>query len=169
MNVIPVLNPIQLVAECGGRLVTTSRHLAKVFGKRHDNVLRDIDRLECGEDFAKLNFEVCWENNRLQNGKRIRFVRMTKDGFLLLAMGFTGAKAMAFKVAYINAFNAMAEFIRAGALSRWNEYNAAWLEYRHDKDAASQCGRRLRRWRDQRPEHERRLERLHPQLPLLLH
>lgn len=63
----------------------------------------------CGAEFAQRNFAFSFEINHLANGKRDRVVRMTKDGFMLLAMGFTGPKAMAMKVAFINAFNAMAE------------------------------------------------------------
>ena len=39
-------------------LTTTSRKVAEVFGKRHDNVLRDIENLGCSDNFRKLNFEV---------------------------------------------------------------------------------------------------------------
>jgi Rha family phage regulatory protein len=164
MTSIPILNPMQLVAERGGRLVTTSRDVGRVFSKRHDNVLRDIASLDCGEEFARLNFEVCFENNELQNGRPNKFVRMTKDGFMLLVMGFTGPRAMALKIAFINAFNAMAEFIR----SRAAEFNTAYLDYRHEKDGASRCGRELRRWRDRKRAHLRRLDELRPyQFPLL--
>ena len=63
-----------------GVAVTTSRDIAKYFGKEHYNVLRSIQSLECSEEFTKLNFEVCYENNELQNGKPLPFYRVTKDG-----------------------------------------------------------------------------------------
>lgn len=87
--------------------VTDSRRVADHFGKRHDVVLRAFDLLGCDVEFSRRNFVVAAELDA--QGKPRRIVRMTKDGFMLLAMGFTGAKAMAMKIAYINAFNAMAE------------------------------------------------------------
>jgi len=88
-----------------GVAVTTSRDIAKHFGKEHYNVLRSIQCLECSEEFTKLNFEVCYENSELQNGKPLLFYRITKDGFFFLVMGFTGKEAARIKEAYINAFN----------------------------------------------------------------
>jgi len=64
-----------------------------------------------GEEFARLNFGQCFEINELSNGKPEPFYTMTYDGFVLLVMGYTGKQAMQIKVAYINAFNKMREFI----------------------------------------------------------
>lgn len=89
----------------GGKPTTTSLDVAKHFRKRHDNVLRDIKNLECPEDFALLNFEECSRTGA--NNRPEPYVRMTRDGFTLLCMGFTGKEAMHWKVAYINAFNKM--------------------------------------------------------------
>ncbi|HBO3641455.1 Rha family transcriptional regulator [Pseudomonas aeruginosa] len=89
----------------GGKPTTTSLDVAKHFRKRHDNVLRDIKNLECPEDFALLNFEECSRTGA--SNRPEPYVRMTRDGFTLLCMGFTGKEAMHWKVAYINAFNKM--------------------------------------------------------------
>ncbi|HCR1733177.1 TPA: Rha family transcriptional regulator [Pseudomonas aeruginosa] len=89
----------------GGKPTTTSLDVAKHFRKRHDNVLRDIKNLECPEDFALLNFEECSRTGA--NNRPEPYVRMTRDGFTLLCMGFTGKEAMHWKIAYINAFNKM--------------------------------------------------------------
>ena len=87
------------------KAVTTSLEVAKVFKKRHDHVLRDIESLEIPEDFRLLNFG---ESDYLNSQGKIQpMYEMTRDGFTLLAMGFTGKKAMQFKIAYIQAFNAM--------------------------------------------------------------
>jgi len=95
-----------------GVAVTTSRDIAKHFGKEHYNVLRSIQCLECSEEFTKLNFEVCYENSELQNGKPLLFYRITKDGFFFLVMGFTGKEAARIKEAYIDAFNQMEKYLR---------------------------------------------------------
>lgn len=103
------LEEFVLIAD--GELVTDSRLVAAHFGKMHKHVLRDVRALleTCPGDFAESNFGLCYEINELQNRRRTPYYRMTKDGFMLLAMGFTGAKALALKIAFINAFNAMAQ------------------------------------------------------------
>ena len=85
--------------------VVTSLDVSETFGKRHDNVLKDIRELECSEEFRLLNFEESAYSNS-QNKKQPMYY-MTRDGFTLLVMGYTGEKAMRFKEAYIRQFNAM--------------------------------------------------------------
>lgn len=87
-----------------GRDVTTSLIVAEVFGKRHDNVLRDIGNLSCSDSFRLLNFEETPYTNP-QNGQTYKMYEMTKDGFSFLVMGYTGEKAGQFKEAFINEFN----------------------------------------------------------------
>ena len=87
------------------RLITTSLKVAEVFEKEHARVLRDIRELPCSEDFRNGNFaESSYINS--QNKKQPMY-QITKDGFVLLVMGYTGEKAMKFKEDYINAFNTM--------------------------------------------------------------
>jgi Rha family phage regulatory protein len=100
-------------------LTTDSRRVAKHFGKRHDSVLRAFDAMNCEEEFSQRNFAVADEPDA--QGKLRRIIRMTKDGFALLAMGFTGPQAMKMKVAYINAFNAMADQLQQIGMSLWNQ------------------------------------------------
>lgn len=95
----------------GGKAVTTSREVAKVFGKMHKNVLQSIENLQCSAEFNGLNFQPIYYLDKLGRSK-IEY-RMTRDGFTMLVMGFTGGKAMQFKEAYINAFNKMEEIIRS--------------------------------------------------------
>lgn len=96
-----------------GKAVTTSLKIAEVFGKAHRNVLRVIESLECSKDFRALNFELAEYND--EQGKPRPMYIVTRDGFTLLAMGFTGRAAMQFKEAYIGAFNAMERTIRESA------------------------------------------------------
>lgn len=92
--------------------VTDSLRISESFDKRHDHLLRDIDSLKddvpnFGEMFIESNIPDFYNRTR-------RIYYMTKDGFTLLAMGFTGKKAMKFKLQYINAFNKMEEQIKTG-------------------------------------------------------
>lgn len=123
--------------------MTDSFVLAKHFNKRHDNVLRAIENLECSSEFTARNFEVCYKNNDLQNGKPQKYYRMTKDGFTFIAMGFTGKEAAKFKEDYINAFNEMHNFLNSEQLSLIAQFNKALLEFEQASDIASQAGRTL--------------------------
>ena len=84
--------------------ITTSLIVAKVFGKEHKNVLRDIESLSCSESFRVLNFEQT-PYVHPQNGQTYKMYTMTKDGFSFLVMSYTGEKAGEFKERFINEFN----------------------------------------------------------------
>jgi len=109
-------NDIYGVTEKNSVPVVSSRKVAEVFNKRHDNVLADIktisdDLLKSGQvEFWLLNFQ---ESTYKMRGKRYLEYLMTKDGFTFLVMGYRGKKASAFKVAYINRFNQMEDFIKS--------------------------------------------------------
>lgn len=92
--------------------VTSSRNVAVTFNKQHRNVLQAIDELKEGvaENSADLFHETTYIHE--QNKQQYREVLMTKDGFALLAMGFTGKKAIEFKLAYINRFNEMEQEVK---------------------------------------------------------
>lgn len=68
-------------------------------------MLRAIDRLECSREFIERNFAP--SNYKDPRGRLLRSLDMTKDGFTLLAMSFTGPRALQFKLAYIQRFNEM--------------------------------------------------------------
>jgi len=94
------------VAMCHDQLITTSLNLSAVFDKEHAKVMRNIKQfIEDQGEFAHANFGACSYTD-LNNRERPMY-EITRDGFTLLAMGFTGQKAMQFKIAYIEAFNAM--------------------------------------------------------------
>lgn len=105
-------------------LTTDSRRVAKHFKKRHDNVLRAYDKLGCSDEFRALNYEVTIADVAGPKGatRQERIVRMTKDGFAFLAMGFTGKQADKFKEAFINAFNAMNEQLQRIGANLWAQY-----------------------------------------------
>lgn len=85
--------------------VVTSLDIAETFGKRHADVLRDIDNLQCSNEFTERNFAL--SSYKDASGKSNKMYYITRDGFTLLVMGYTGEKAMKFKEAYIRQFNAM--------------------------------------------------------------
>ncbi len=81
----------------------------------------------CSEEFARLNFQLCYENSELQNSKPLPFYRITKDGFFFLAMGFTGEKAALIKEAYINAFNQMEKYLREHIDTEDHHNSTPWI------------------------------------------
>lgn len=94
----------------GGNVTTTSLAIAEHFGKQHRDVLKAIRNLECSEEYRLRNFaQTVVERENPSGGAPIKSpaYRITRDGFAFLAMGFTGAKAAAWKERYIQAFNAM--------------------------------------------------------------
>jgi Rha family phage regulatory protein len=97
-----------LVEIADGHAFTTSLKVAEHFHKRHDDVLKAIKKLlaDCPDsEFSLRNFaESEYQNER---GKTYPMYRLTHDGFALLAMGFTGPKALQWKIDFLNAFRAM--------------------------------------------------------------
>lgn len=113
-----------------GVVTTTSTQVAQFFGKRHDNVLRAIRALirETASDNRFLNFEETVEVRENPSGGApisMPAYRMDREGFMLLAMGFTGKEALRWKLAYIAAFNRMEAELQKPA------YDPARIELAH--------------------------------------
>lgn len=88
-----------------GEPVASSRQIAESFGKEHRNVMRDIDSLKKDVlNFEQMFFEAGAPDSY---GRPQRIYLMNRDGFTLLAMGFTGKAALEWKLKYIQAFNEM--------------------------------------------------------------
>jgi Rha family phage regulatory protein len=103
-----------VVAVQDGQAVTTSLDVARYFRKRHKNVLQAIQKLIPqlpDHHLSGLNFQPLATNRQdhINSGSTAvtECYLLTRDGFVMLAMGFTGKQALQFKVAYIDAFNAM--------------------------------------------------------------
>lgn len=97
-----------------GQIFATSLDISKVFEKRHDNILAQIRSLP-KDDFTLLNFKETAKNTRIQASggyRKDKYYNITRDGFSLLVMGFTGKKAYEWKIAFINAFNKMEKSIK---------------------------------------------------------
>ena len=112
-----------------GVLVTTSRNVAEVFGKNHADVVRDVRNIlaslpDTDRNWGISNFADTPYTNP-QNGQTYSEYLITKDGLTLLVMGYTGPKAMQFKLAYINRFNEMEAQLQSGNLSIERKLNAA--------------------------------------------
>lgn len=125
MNTALVQTNTPIITIKNNALVTSSYDLAKYFEKSHKHVLRDIDELIEMEPLCAPNFGLSSKTIEMPNGgtRSYRAFDMTRDGFTLLAMGFTGKKALGFKLAYIQQFNAMEAQLNTGIwlLITWNK------------------------------------------------
>lgn len=98
------------------RVAVTSLDVAETFGKEHKHVLRDIRELGCSEEFNRSNFgQISYTDTK---NRKQEAIIMTRDGFTLLVMGYTGELAMKFKEAYIAQFNAMEAALRGKLIER---------------------------------------------------
>jgi Rha family phage regulatory protein len=109
--------------------VTTSLKIAEIFGKKHKNVLQAIERLstDIPERIWRLNFQP--RDYTDERGKNWKTYEINRDGFTLLAMGFTGKKALAFKLQFIEAFNKMEQALL-------NQKNLSWQQQRGEGKTA---------------------------------
>lgn len=98
--------------------VTTSLQIAEVFGKKHSNVIRAIDNVLKNELVKKLFMKGSYIDSK---GEKRPMYYMNRDGFSLLAMGFTGKKALEWKIMYINAFNTMEALLNEKSTENWIE------------------------------------------------
>lgn len=114
-------NIMELVEVNKEQVVTDSRKVADVFGKDHNHVMRDIRDiiektgspiLDSENSATRFFYETTYENR----GKQYPMYLMNRDGFSLLVMGFTGKKALDWKIKFIEAFNAMEEKLRTPKL-----------------------------------------------------
>lgn len=114
-------------------IVVSSRDIAETFGKEHKEVIRAIEGqtdsdgktrhsgiLEELKQGGELTLEKYFipSEYKAENGRTYKEYLMTRDGFTLLVMGFSGEKAMRFKVAYINQFNQMEELLKGKLIER---------------------------------------------------
>ena len=113
-----------------GEPVVSSRQIAESFGKEHKHVLDAVKNLVAENSAAKSMFHLSSFENR---GKKYPMYLMNRDGFSLLAMGFTGKEAVQWKLKYIAAFNEMEkQLVQRPPLSR-SELMAQALIAAHDE------------------------------------
>ncbi len=135
MNALPE-NAVELH---DGHAVTTSLKVAEVFGKKHKHVLRDVEKMLADFEVGRPNFGPTSEFGRRnfeptsyldQWNREQQMYEISKDGFTLLGMGFTGAEAMKFKIAYINRFNEMEAALKEGFTKPLAQVEAYWFARR---------------------------------------
>lgn len=102
---------MELVIVNNGKATTTSMVVAEYFGKRHADVIRSIESmLQDADIFSRRNFALAEYTD--EQGKPRPMYELDRDGFTLLAMGFTGKQALQFKLSYIDAFNKAEETLK---------------------------------------------------------
>lgn len=114
------MNNLNLVSINNNQVVVSSRQVADDFGKQHKDVLESIRGILAAENSATKFF---YESTFTNRGKQYPEYLMNRDGFSLLVMGFTGEKALEWKVKYINAFNAMEQELRDKELEKPKQAN----------------------------------------------
>lgn len=126
-TVSPAASPAKspLVVLVDGEATTTSLAVADFYGKRHDNVMRDIRELCClidpahpGARFLKLEESVHLVKMGSVAGRAQRYFALNFDAFMLLTMGYEGPKALAIKLAYMAEFNRMRAAAQAPLLAQ---------------------------------------------------
>lgn len=96
---------MDLVNVKNGVIVANSVMIAELFEKTHKHVLEKVRNMDCSEEFRGSSFRL--SSYKSEQGKVLKCIDFTRDGFAFVCMSFTGPKAAAFKEKYIRAFNAM--------------------------------------------------------------
>jgi len=106
MNKLEILNK-------NGQLVVSSRKVAESFEKEHFNLIRDIENIFKNEPLKIEGLKYFIPTTFIHKGNEYKEYLLTRDGFSLLVMGFTGAKALGWKIKYIDAFNDMEQSLKS--------------------------------------------------------
>ncbi len=123
----------KLVFIDNAQVLTTSLKVAEFFGKNHAHLVRDIENLlaqmpsepALNIENPKLDSLNMFQKDYYQvegQTRKYPMYFMNRDGFTLLAMGFTGKKALQFKLAYIDAFNKMEEKLKELADANYRRF-----------------------------------------------
>lgn len=121
-------NENEIVSVQHRKAITTSLKVAAAFGKDHKSVLRAIDNImkDCDSGFNRRNFALT--DYQDSSGRTQPMITMTRAGFTLIAMGFTGKPATVWKIKYIEAFDKM----EAALIQK---YNLEWQQSRIESKA----------------------------------
>lgn len=101
-----------IINNLNGKLTVSSLQIARDFSKRPADVHEAIKNLTAENSVVK-NFYIESEYVN-ERGRKYKCYELTRDGFSLLVMGFTGKKALEWKLKYIEAFNLMEDKLRIG-------------------------------------------------------
>ena len=118
----------ELVQIIDDQVVVSSRQIAEHFGKRHADVLAGIENIKTENSaVTHMFYETTYTAG---TGKAYKEYLMNRDGFSLLVMGFTGKKALEWKLKYIQ---------RDGKTPKGTDTSA--FSYRDDRGHRSECRR----------------------------
>lgn len=115
--------------------LVSSDKIAEIFGKRHDNVLKMINKsinslLQMEESISKYYLDSSYTTSRNKTYPRFN---LTRKGFDLVALSFTGEKAFKYKVYYIDAFHDKDALIKKHKLiAKTNSLDEMWVEFRQE-------------------------------------
>jgi Rha family phage regulatory protein len=147
---ITMFDAMSLLEFAHDKLYVSSLDVSHHFEKLHYNVLRSVEALECSAEFRALNFEA--SSYPSQQNRQMPMFRLTRDGFSMLVMSFTGPKAAFWRERYIQAFNLMeaellkrhivhaetrgrSKTIRVAATDSYKEHGATeWFHYTNNTD-----------------------------------
>lgn len=116
----------ELVTMYNHQLVTDSRQVAEHFGKQHKHVLEAIENIKAENSaVTKLFYETTYQAG---TGKNYKMYLMNRDGFSLLVMGFTGKKALEWKLKFLEAFNAMEKAIKTPQITPNPHYRTRMIK-----------------------------------------
>ncbi|MGR8825904.1 Rha family transcriptional regulator [Leuconostoc mesenteroides] len=147
------MNELNLVEVINNEALTDTIKIAKYFEKNHQHVLEVVDKLTVENSTVKNMFtESTYISDR---GREYRKVLMNRDGFTLLAMGFTGNKALDFKLKYIEAFNNMEDYIK----------NQKALQVTNDSYMIQDPVQRAKRWIEEQQEKQELEQQVQIQAP----
>lgn len=160
MNKFPVLNFVDFIAAEGEVLMTDSLKVAAVHGKNHRDILRLIrQRVEESGDWGMRNFAQTPYVDA-QNGQSYQKFNMTKDGYLFLVGKITGKRAVEHQIAFIEAFNAMAAYLKNQREGLQYQYFRKEIEFKNKKDSVSCAAKEMRNWQDEKPKLESDMEKI---------
>ncbi len=126
---------VDLVKVKEGEVLADSMVVSEKFNKSHDRVLKSIDKLKKSiENIIRQNKRtqddryIFTEKERTVRGRDFRYFEMNRNAFSLLAMSFTGEKALKWKMDFVEAFNTMEEMLL-------NRKDLGWKQIREDSKA----------------------------------
>lgn len=116
----------ELVTLYKNQLVTDSRQVAEHFGKQHKHVIEAIENIKAENSaLTQMFYETSYTAG---TGKHYKMYLMNRDGFSLLVMGFTGAKALEWKLKFLEAFNAMEKAIKTPQITPNPHYRTRMIK-----------------------------------------
>lgn len=166
MNLQKIENFNQFVQVKGNKIITDTLTIARVFGKRHTEVLRAIRQLDLPNDFNERNFALVDYLDK--KGEHRPMYEVTKNGFMFLVMGFNGKKADSLKVAFIEAFDYLITQAGKTSYQLLEEYQQLCLNTKMEEQLASYCGKGLNRWKGKKPKLYEKMKRLEDKIQINL-